>query len=64
MANSNGQKLSFLAILEVLDSDFSQCEQFYQNTKFRISKIVKKAIFEIQILPKLISRKFGWQFNS
>ena len=28
-----------------------------------MSKIAKKAIFEIQILPKLISRKIGWQLD-
>ena len=33
--------------------------QIYQNSKFWVSKIVKKAIFEIHILPKLISRKVG-----
>ena len=61
-AISNGQKLSFLAISEVLILDVSKFEQFcesqfYQNSKFRISEIVKMAIFEILILPKLISHK-------
>ena len=61
----NGQKMPFLPILEVLNCDFSKSEQFfksqiYQNSKFRVSKTVKKAIYAIQILPKLISRKIGW----
>ena len=62
MANSNGPKMSFLAIVEVLNLYFSQFEPFlksqiYKNSKLRVSEIVKMAIFEIQLLPKLISRK-------
>ena len=34
--------------------------QIYQKSKFRVSNIVKKAIFDIQILPKLISHKIEW----
>ena len=61
-------KMSFLVILKVLNFDFGQFEQFFksqigQNSKFRVSKITKMAIFEIQILPKLISRKIEWQMN-
>ena len=62
-------KKSFLAILEVLNFEFGQFEQFFksqicQNSKFRVSKIVKMAIFEIQILLKLISRNTALQLNS
>ena len=55
-----------LAILEVLNFDFSSKfehffkSQIYHYPNFRVSKIVKKAIFAIQILPNLISRKIGW----
>ena len=56
------QKKSFLALLEVLNLDFSKFEPFlksliYQNSKLRVSEIVKMAFFDIQIMPKLISRK-------
>ena len=69
LANSNSQEMSFLAILEVLNFEFDKFElffksQIYQNSNFRVSKIVRKAIFEIPILPKLSSRKMGWQLNS
>ena len=37
--------------------------QICQNSKLRVSEIVKMAIFEIQIMPKLISRKIGWQIE-
>jgi len=61
--------MSFLALLEVLNLNFSKFEPFlksqmYQNSKLRVSKIVKMAIYEIQILSKLISRKIEWQINS
>ena len=50
LANSIGPKMSFLAILEVLDFDFSKFEQltspkFTKNSKFRVSKIVINDIF-------------------
>ena len=56
--------MSFLALLEILNFSFSKFEPFpksfiYQNSNFRVSKVVKKAIFEIQILQKLISHKIG-----
>ena len=62
-------KISFLTLLEVLNFDFIKFEPFlkseiYQNSKFRVSEIVKMAIFEIQILPKLISPKIEWQIDS
>ena len=62
-------KMAFLAILEALTFNFGQFEQFfksqiYQISKFRSSIIVKKAIFEIQHLAKLISCKIQWQINS
>ena len=65
LANSNGPKMLILTVLEVLNFDFSKFEQhsspkFTKNSKFRVSKIVKKAIFEIQILPILILCKIGW----
>ena len=45
-ANSNCPKMLFLAILEVLNFDFSKFEQlssskFTKNSKFRVSKITK-----------------------
>ena len=63
------QKMSFLAFLEVLNFNFRQFEPFlkskiYQNSKWRVSEVVKMAIFEIQILPKLISHKIEWQKDS
>ena len=44
--------MPFLPILEVLNCDFSKCEQFfksqiYQISKLRDSKIIKMAIFKI-----------------
>ena len=61
--------MSFLALLEVLNFDFSESEPFLkfqinQNSKLRVSEIVKMAIFDHQILPKLISAKIEWQINS
>jgi len=58
----NGEKISFLALLEVLNFNFDIFEPFlkskiYQNSKLKVSEIVKMAIFQIQILPKLISHK-------
>ena len=55
-------KMSFLALLEVLNFNFIKFETFlkfqiYKNSKLRVSEIVKMAIFDIQIVPKLISRK-------
>ena len=54
--------MSFSAISEVLDFEFGKFLQFFkahicQNLKSRVSETVKLAIFDIQILPKLISRK-------
>ena len=62
-------KMSFLALLEVLNFNFSKFEPFlksqiYQNSRLSVSKIVKMAIFgTIQFLPKLISRKIEWQID-
>ena len=61
--------MSFLAILVVLNLDFSQFEQLFQVPnlpKFKVESLwqCKNGIFEIQILPKLISRKIEWQINS
>ena len=61
--------MSFLALLEPLNFDFRKFEPFfksqiYQISNLRASEIVKMAIFESQILPKLISRKIEWQTNS
>ena len=63
------QKMSLLALLEVLNLDFSKFEPFlksliYQNSKLRVSEIVKIAIFHIKLLPKLIPRKVESQINS
>ena len=62
-------KQSFLALLDVLNFDFSKFEPFFQvsnlpNSKLRVSEIVKMAIFDIQILPKLISCKIECQIDS
>ena len=67
--NWNSQKMSFSTILKFWIWIFIKFEQFfmsqiYQNSIFSVSKIVKKTIFEIQILPKLISRKIRWQLDS
>ena len=60
--------MSFLVHLEFLNFNFSQFDPFLksqidQNSKLRVSVIVKTAISDIQILPKLISRKTEWQIN-
>ena len=60
--------MSFLAILEVLNLDISKFEQLFKSQIYQIPiseylRIVKKAIFEIQIFPKLISRKIKWQLH-
>ena len=60
LADSTGQKMSFLAILEVLILDFSKFEQFLHVPTFKVQSIknwIKRAIFQILILPKVISRK-------
>ena len=54
--NSNSEKCH-LAILKVLNLVVDKFEQFfmskmYQNSKFKVSKIVKKAISEIQRCQK------------
>ena len=69
LLNWNGQKMWFLTILKGLNFDFGKFKPFlkskiHQNSKFRVSKVVKMAFFEIQILPKLISHKIEWQVNS
>ena len=64
--------MSFFALLEILNFDFSKFEPFfksqiyqiYQNSKLRVSEIVKMATFEILILPKIFSQKIEWQKNS
>ena len=68
LVNSNSQKMSFLALSEVMNLNFCKFEAFlkfknYQNSKLRVSEIVKMAIFDIQILPKFISCKIEWQIN-
>ena len=50
LVNSNGLKMSFLAILEVLNFDFSKFEQlsspkFTENSKFKVSEIAKNDVF-------------------
>ena len=62
-------KMSFLALLEVLNFNFSKFEPFlkyqiYQNSNLTVSGMVKMAIFEIQILPKLLPSKIEFQINS
>ena len=64
-----GSKMSFLALLEVMNFNFGKFEPFlkfqiHQNSKLRVFIIVKMAMFDIQILPKLISSKIEWQINS
>ena len=68
LVSSNRQQMSILALLEVLNFDFGEFEPFFksqicQNAKSRVCEIVKIAIFEIQILPKLISHKIEWQID-
>ena len=55
--------------IPALNFDFSKFEPFlksltYQNSKLRVSEIVKMAIFEIKTLPKLFSRKTELQIDS
>ena len=50
--------MSFLAILEVLNFDFSQFQQlsspkFTKNSKFGVSKIAKNYIFGLTEFPKI-----------
>ena len=57
-ANSNGPKMSFLAILEVLNFDFSKFEQlsspkFTKNLKFSVSKIAINDIFGLSEFAKI-----------
>ena len=61
--NSKGQKVSFLALLEVLKFNFSKFEQFfkaqiYQNSKFSIFKNAK-----MTFLDRLNSQKFDFTQN-
>ena len=61
--------VSLLAILQVLNFNLSKFEPFtkyqiYPNSKLRVFKIAKMVLFEILILPKLISRQIDWQINS
>ena len=49
-ANSNGQKISFVAIFEILNFDLRKFEQlsipkFTKNSKFRASEIAKNDTF-------------------
>ena len=50
-------------MLLVILSHFSS-PNFCQNSKLRVSEILKMVIFEVQILPKLISCKIKCQINS
>ena len=50
LVNSNGPKMLILAILEVLNFDFSKFEQlssskFTKNSKFKVSEIIQNDIF-------------------
>ena len=61
------RKLSKNAIftnLQALTFDFRKFEQFLesQNSNFSDPKMVKKAIFEVHVLSKLISHKIEWSF--
>ena len=47
--------MALLALLKVLNFNFGKFEPFLK------SQIVKIAIFEIQILSKMFSRKIEWQ---
>ena len=58
LANWNGPKMSFIAISETLNFDFSKFEQlsspkFTKNSKFRVAKIPKNDIFGQFELPKI-----------
>ena len=59
--------MSFLAILEILNFDFSKLEQFfkyqiYQNSKFWVSKIAKNDIFGLFEFAKVwFHVKLEWQ---
>ena len=59
-SNFGESKQSFLTLLKVLKFDFNKFEPLFkykidQNSKLIVAEIAKMAIFEIQILPKLIN---------
>ena len=67
LVNSNSQKMSFLALLQLLNCRFSNFQPFLksqicQNSKLRFSEIVKMAIFEILILHKNVFTE-NWVAN-
>ena len=62
LVNSNGQKMSFLAILEILNFDFSQFEQlsslkYIKNQNSEPLKLPKMTFWNVWICPNLISHK-------
>ena len=72
LAYSNRWKMSFLAMLELLNFDFfffSEFEQvsspkFTKNSKFRVSKIAKNDTFGLFEIAKIwLHVKFEWQAN-
>ena len=50
LGNSNGPKMSFLAIIEVLNFDFSKFEQLSSTKVTKISKFEVSKIAESEIL--------------
>ena len=58
--------LRFLALLKVLNLNFSTFELFLksENSKLNVSEIGKMAIFDIEILSRFISQKVEWQRNN
>ena len=50
---------------EIFVFQFEPCfkSQIYTNSIFRVSEIVKMAIFNFRIMPKLISDQIEWQTN-
>ena len=66
LVNSNGPKMLFLAILEVVNFDFSKFEQllsskFTKNSKFNVCKIAKNDIFGPCKFAKTSRIKSKWR---
>ena len=69
LVHSNGSKMSFLAILDILNFDFSKFEQLSspkctKNSKFWVSEIAKNDIFRPFECTKIwFHVKLEWRFN-
>ena len=64
LANSNGPKMSFLAILEGLNFDFSKFEQLSSAQIYKKSKFITSQIVKINIFGQLEFAKIGFHIKS